>query len=139
MFEMRYARLEDEALYFSFDPHLKKDEFYSKVQDKRIHLLLLDAKPVGILRYNLFWDDIPFLTLIYIVDHERRHGIGKQAISAWEHLMKEKGHQMVMTSTQADEDAQFFYRKLGYIERGSLFLDNTAYEQATELFFIKNL
>jgi hypothetical protein len=53
--------------------------------------------------------------------------------------MREQGHKVIMTSTQVDEDAQHFYRKLGYVDKGCLFLDNTPYEQPQELFMIKVL
>ena len=32
----------------------------------------------------------------------------------WEKDMKSQGYGMLLTSTQVDEDAQHFYRKLGY-------------------------
>jgi hypothetical protein len=44
-----------------------------------------------------------------------------------------------MTSTQIDEEAQHFYRKLGYKERGGLFLDGTPFQQPQEVFMIKIL
>ena len=46
---------------------------------------------------------------------------------------------MVMTSTRVDEQAQHFYRKLDYIERGSLCLDNTPFAQPQEIFLLKVL
>jgi hypothetical protein len=36
--------------------------------------------------------------------------------------MKQMGFKMTMTSTQADEGAQHFYRKLGYKDAGCLLL-----------------
>ena len=53
----------------------------------------------------------------------------------WESEMRSLGFCSMMTSTRADENAQFFYRKLGYKDAGCLFLDS----QPTEIFFIKNL
>lgn len=53
--------------------------------------------------------------------------------------MSELGCKMVMTSTQVDEYAQHFYRRLGYIDRGSLFLDNTPFEQPQEMIMLKIL
>lgn len=53
--------------------------------------------------------------------------------------MSELGYKMVMTSTQVNEDAQHFYRKLGYIDKGAVFLDNTPFEQPQEMFMIKIL
>ena len=37
------------------------------------------------------------------------------------------------------EQAQHFYRKLGYMDRGSLFLDGTPFEQPQEMFMLKVL
>ena len=51
--------------------------------------------------------------------------------------MKSKGHGMVMTSTQTDENAQHFYRKLGYKDSGGLILNISGYEQPMEMFFVK--
>ncbi len=53
--------------------------------------------------------------------------------------MGQLGHKMVITSTQIDEEAQHFYRKLGYIDKGGLFFDNTPFEQPQELFMVKVL
>jgi ribosomal protein S18 acetylase RimI-like enzyme len=57
----------------------------------------------------------------------------------WENEMRELGFKMVMTSTQVDEEAQHFYRKLGYKDRGGLCLDGTPFEQPQEMFMIKML
>lgn len=40
-----------------------------------------------------------------------------------------------MTSTQSDETAQHFYRKLGYVESGSLLFEN----EPLEIIFRKSL
>ncbi len=44
-----------------------------------------------------------------------------------------------MLTTQVNEEAQHFYRKLGYLDRGALFLDNTPFAQPQELFLLKVL
>ena len=63
-----------------------------------------------LLRSNMFWDIVPFITLIHI--KERQRGVGKNVILLWESEMKAKGYNIVMTSTQVDENAQFFIEKL---------------------------
>lgn len=85
----------------------------------------------------MFWDMIPFLTFIYLDEAYRGKGFGKKALMFWEREMKELGHKMLMTSTQVDEEAQHFYRKLGYKDKGSLFLDHTPFDQAQEIFMVK--
>jgi ribosomal protein S18 acetylase RimI-like enzyme len=42
--------------------------------------------------------------------------------------MKQKGYKNVLTSTQSNEDAQHFYRKMGYIEIGGFKYYDNPYE-----------
>ena len=76
---------------------------------------------VGVLRYSLFWQTIPFLDLLYIDEVCRNRGFGMQMMYDWESLMATRGYKYVMTSTQADEDAWKFYEKLGYHKVGGFF------------------
>ena len=139
MFKMRYASEYDIVFWYTLDSHLSENEFALKVRDKRCYVLCDDDKPVGVMRYNLMWDYTPFLTLIFVDESYRGKGYGKQALLAWEAEMYEIGYKMVMTSTQVNEEAQHFYRKLGYYDRGGIFLDGTPSEQPQEMFMIKVL
>jgi ribosomal protein S18 acetylase RimI-like enzyme len=53
--------------------------------------------------------------------------------------MSKQGYKMIMTSTQVNEDAQHFYRKLGYKDCGCLVLDIPGFEQPLEMFMAKAL
>jgi len=130
---------EDKSFWFTLDKHLSEKEFELKIRDKRGYIISDDDKPIGVMRYNLFWDNTPFLTLIYFYEAYRGKGFGKQALLYWENEMREFDYKMVMTSTQVDEQAQHFYRKLGYKDKGCLLLDNTPFEQPQEMFMIKVL
>ena len=57
----------------------------------------------------------------------------------WEHDMKTQGYGMLLTSTQVDENAQHFYRKLGYKDCGGFVVDIPKYEQPMELFLVKGI
>ena len=35
---------------------------------------------IGWLRFNLFWDNIPFLNMLYFLEEYRRKGYGKQLL-----------------------------------------------------------
>ena len=137
--EIRYVTAADKPFWYTLDKHLCEAEFGRKIRDKRGYVISIDDKPIGVMRYNLFWDITPFLTLIYIADAYQNKGYGKQAMLFWENEMHELGYKMVMTSTQVDEQAQHFYRKLGYKDRGSIFLDGTPFEQPQEMIMIKVL
>ena len=54
---------------------------------------------VGVLRYGLFWQSIPFLDLLYIYEAYRNLGFGTQMMQKWESLMATLGYKYVMTST----------------------------------------
>lgn len=139
MFEIQYVTEADKKFWFTLDKHMSEDEFLLKVRDRRGFIVYDGNKPIGVMRYNLFWDNIPFLTLIHFDETYWGKGFGRQAMQFWENKMGELGYKMVMTSTQVDEQAQHFYRKLGYIEKGSLSFDNTVLEQPMEMFLLKNL
>lgn len=139
MFNISYVSENDKSFWYTFDGQLSEGEFQLKTINKRGYIVYDAEKPIGIMRYNLMWDIIPFLTLIYLDEHSRGKGFGKQSILYWENEMRGLGFKMVMTSTRVDEEAQHFYRKLGYLDRGSLFLDNTPIEQAQEMVMIKIL
>lgn len=139
MTEVRYVKLEDQEFWYHLDKHLPKQEFERKVREKRGYVLLSDENPVGLLRYNLFWDNTPFCTMLYIDEDVRNKGYGKMLMEYWEKDMKEQGYDILLTSTQVDEEAQHFYRKLGYKDCGGLLIDIPRHAQPMELFLIKSI
>lgn len=139
MLKVRHVRAEDKVFWYSLDKHLPEDEFEKKVRDGQGYILLDEDDPVGILRYNLFWDNTPFCTLLYIRDDMQKNGCGKHLMKYWEDEMRDKGYKMLLTSTQVDEAAQHFYRKIGYKECGSLIIDCPGLAQPMEMFLSKVL
>jgi ribosomal protein S18 acetylase RimI-like enzyme len=66
--------------------------------------------------------------MIDLLDKYRKKGIGTKLVNYWEEEMKQKGYKNVLTSTQSNEEAQHFYRKMGYFEIGGLKYFNHPYE-----------
>ena len=66
-------------------------------------------------------------------------GFGMQLMERWERDMKSDGYGMVMTSTQVDEQAQHFYRRLGYKDAGGFVVNTPGYEQPMELIMVKSI
>lgn len=137
MTEIRYVQLDDNEFWHRIDEHLPNNEFEKKVRDKQGYILLKDNKPIGLLRFNLFWDNTPFCNMLFVDWIYQRKGFGKALMEYWEADMKSQGYGMLLTSTQVDEEAQHFYRKLGYKDCGGLVIDIPRYEQPMEMFFIK--
>ncbi|MDD2955926.1 MAG: GNAT family N-acetyltransferase [Oscillospiraceae bacterium] len=139
MAAISFVQETDREFWFSLDPHLPPGEFAGKVRDRRGYVLRANGVPAGLLRYHLFWDSIPFCSMLLICREFRGKGFGRELMAFWEADMRSLGYPMVMTSTRADEDAQHFYRRLGYRDSGVLLLDSTPCAQPAELFFTKTL
>lgn len=119
---IRLVELKDKESWYSLDKHLPEAVFDEKVACKQGYVYVEDEKVIGVLRYNLFWDNTPFCTMLFI-----------------DSTYRSKGYGMIMTSTQVDEDAQHFYRKLGYKDCGGFIVDIPGYEQPMEMIMIKKI
>lgn len=139
MIEIRYVQLEDKSFWYQLDRHLPEQAFEGKVRDRQGYVLLVDGEPTGLLRYNLFWDNTPFCNLLFVRESHQRKGLGTLLMTHWEQDMKAQGYGMLLTSTQVDEGAQHFYRKLGYRDCGGFVIDLPAFAQPMELFLIKEI
>lgn len=135
--EIRYATLQDKAGWYVYDSHLAEAIYEEKVRNRQAYVGLEAGRIIGVLRYNLFWDNTPFCTMLFIAQEHRGKGFGKQLMEHWENDIKSQGYGMLMTSTQVDEDAQHFYRKLGYKDRGGFVVDVPGYEQPMEMIMVK--
>ena len=133
--EIRYAKPGDLEMISEYDEHISKEEMKNSIAMKRIILLFIDGEYEGWLRFNLFWDNIPFMNMLFISEEQRGKGYGRDLVEFWEHEMAKQGYKIVMTSTQSDEEAQFFYRRLGYEDRGALLLP----KEPLEIIFYKNV
>ena len=58
--EIRYAQLNDKTEWYKLDRHLPETEFEEKIRTQQGYVLTEDDKVIGVLRYNLFWDNTPF-------------------------------------------------------------------------------
>ncbi len=139
MFSIDYATEKDRVFWRTLDEHISEDELTLKIRDHRCYIIKDCDTPVGVMRYNLFWDLIPFLNLIYFKESYRCKGFGTQAMIHWENEMRHLGHKITMTSTMVEETSQHFYRKLGYKDCGCLIKDFPPYVETMEMFMMKQL
>ncbi len=136
---VRHADASDRDFWFRLDRHMPESLFTSKAQAGQLLLLEIQGRPAAILRWNLFWDNTPFCNLLIVEENEQGKGYGRALMTHWENEMRGRGYDLVMTSTQADETAQHFYRKLGYRDCGGFVLPFPGHEQPTELILAKEL
>jgi len=132
---IKYADKGDFEILNKYEHCINEIELKNSINLKRILVMFNDDVFIGWLRFNLFWDNIPFMNMLYFLEEYRGKGYGKQLINYWEKEMLKSNYKRVLTSTLSNEQAQFFYRKNGYIDCGSLLLPN----EPLEIILLKNL
>ncbi|MCL2593041.1 MAG: GNAT family N-acetyltransferase [Defluviitaleaceae bacterium] len=125
---IRFADNNDYLWLCEHDKYISKKILKNKIDNKEVYVVEINGKITGWLRYNLFWDNIPFMNMIYLLEEFQQMGIGKKLARHWEEEMKQKGYTNILTSTQSNEEAQHFYRKLGYKEIGGFKYFDNPYE-----------
>lgn len=119
---IRYANEHDFHHLKEYDRHIREDELKRSIAAQRVLVMYRRDVFMGWLRFHLFWDEIPFLNMLYLLQEYRGQGHGTRLMRFWEDDMSKHGFQQVLTSTLSSEQAQFFYRKNGYVDCGSLLL-----------------
>ncbi len=126
---MELATLDDLPYITAIDQHVHRDLLIAKINNNEIYIVQTkEDQHVGVLRYNYFWDNTPFMNLLWLDAPYRGKGFGSKAVLLWEQEMVRRSFRLVMTSTLANEEAQHFYRKLGYKDAGCLLLEGEPLE-----------
>jgi GNAT superfamily N-acetyltransferase len=137
-FRIRYAADSDLPYVTKTDKLVSEETIKKKVRDRQVIVCTDGETHLGCLRFGLGWDMFPFLNFIMVNSDLRGKGIGRRLMEFWEEEMKAAGHKLVMTSTDVDEDAQHFYRKLGYRDSGGILFPRELFpDSAMELVLIK--
>ncbi len=126
--EIRLATMKDINTLSFYDKHICKQELENLIRVNRIYVLEKEDNFMGWLRYNLFWDNTPFMNMLYLLEENRGKGLGKNIVVHWEEQMKILGYSNVMTSTASNEYAQHFYNRLGYVAIGGFSSVGEPYE-----------
>ncbi len=128
LIQVEYARETDLPWLADTSHGVTDDALRRRVANQQVVMARLDGSPVGCLRFGCFWDEIPIMYLLFVEGRLRRQGIGTSLVTFWEREMHAAGFKSVMTTTQADESAQHFYRKLGYRDIGGFVLPSEPME-----------
>ncbi|MGN0781801.1 MAG: GNAT family N-acetyltransferase [Christensenellales bacterium] len=125
---IRIAELKDLHFLTHYDKHIPETQLINEIEQRHILIAETDGKNIGWLRFNYFWDNTPFMNMLFMLSEYRGNKHGTNLIAFWEEQMKLSGFHSVMTSTQSNEYAQHFYYKLGYRAIGGFLRDNEPYE-----------
>ncbi|MNQ98005.1 Acetyltransferase (GNAT) family protein [compost metagenome] len=117
------------------EKHIPSETLLDKINHRQILIAEIEGREIAYLRFGYFWDNIPFMNLLFVEDNYRKQGVGKRLVDYWESEMCKLGHSLVLTSTLSNEDAQYFYRKLDYLDAGGFTLPG----EALEIILLKEL
>lgn len=134
--KIRLAQENDKPGILPYDRHIPLAGMEECIRNHRLYVLCAGEQIVGVLRYSLFWQTIPFLDFLYIHEEYRKKGYGRQMMAHWESELRSMTYRYGMLSTQENETAKYFYEKLGYRRVGAFLPPE---QEADEIMYVKEL
>ena len=125
---IRLAQTNDIPFLSAEDPHITVAIMQQKITMGEVLIALADHEPIGYLRWGWFWDNTPYMNMLFVLQLWRGKGVATRLIAHWETLMQEGGAEFVLTSTLSNETSQLLYRKCGYQDIGGFALPNEPLE-----------
>ena len=141
---IRFARRDD--LDFAYqDGYIRGEVLRRKIEAQtlnsdRIEDIVIaewNGERVGYVRLEYLWSIVPYISLIQVLPEYRRQGIGKALLRFIETFLRDAGHEVLYSSSQADEpEPQAWHRYVGFEECGFITGIN---DGIGEVFFRKSL
>lgn len=135
---VRFARPADRDWCATQDPHISPELLAHKIAAGEVVVAEREGRPVGYLRLEYLWATLPFISLIRVLEEERRQGVGRAILAFLEAALRGRGHDLLLSSSQVDEPPpQAWHRAVGFEECGILAGVNRG--GVGEVFFRKRL
>ncbi|MFW9793309.1 MAG: GNAT family N-acetyltransferase [Candidatus Thorarchaeota archaeon] len=116
---VRFAGPEDLEWCVVEDDHVTEQVIRHKIVQNEIVIAELDGQPIGYLRLEYLWSNIPYIGLVFVIELYRHEGIGNKILAFVEDYLKSRGHDQLYSSSQANEpEPQAWHRSVGFVECG---------------------
>jgi len=137
--EVRFANQVDLDGCIALDhPTMSAEVIKRKIEQREIIVAEKAGRLVGYLRIEYLWSIVPYIALIWVVEDQRREGIGRAMLRYLENVLREQGHTALYSSSQANEpEPQAWHRHVGFEECG--FIAGINEGGIGEIFFRKSL
>jgi N-acetylglutamate synthase-like GNAT family acetyltransferase len=90
-----------------------------KIEQEEVIVAERNGKLIGYMRLEYLWSLIPYIALISITPEYRRRGVGKAILRFTEAFLRDRGHNALYSSSQANEpEPQTWHRHVGFEECG---------------------
>jgi GNAT superfamily N-acetyltransferase len=137
MVHVRYAE-RDDIEFVGQDGYIPAETLARKIEAAEVVIAESGGIPVGYARLEYLWSRLPYIALIRVRHEHQRQGVGRALLSFLERQLRDAGHGVLMSSSQADEpEAQRWHRSMGFRECGRLRGINAG--EVDEIFFRKEL
>lgn len=137
MISVRYAAPRD-IDFVAQDGYVPVATIERKIDASEVVVAELDSLPVGYLRLEYLWSKLPYIGLIRVLPAARRRGVGRALLRFLEMELREAGHRVLLSSSEAGEpEPQAWHRHMGFVECGRLEAINEG--GVDEIFFRKEL
>jgi ribosomal protein S18 acetylase RimI-like enzyme len=109
-----------------------------KIAVSEMVIAALTGQRVGFLRLEYLWSTLPYIAMIRVIEAHRQQGIGRALLVFLASYLRDQGHSVLLSSSQADEPPpQAWHRHMGFEECGILSGINAG--GVGEVFFRKTL
>ncbi len=81
--KIRFAVKSDIEILSTYDKHIRITELESSVSLRRVIVAEDNGTFFGWLRWNMFWDNTPFMNMLFILDRYRSCGYGRKMVAYW--------------------------------------------------------
>lgn len=116
---VRFAGPEDLEWCVVEDSYVTEQVIRNKIVNDEIIIAELDEQPIGYLRLEYLWSNVPYIGLIFVIKLYHHEGIGRKILSFVEDYLRSRGHNQLFSSSQANEpEPQAWHRSVGFAESG---------------------
>lgn len=131
---IRFANEADIPQLKRLDSWTKDSMWRRKIFGQEVIVLEIENKFVGLIRYDVLWSTVPFLSLIYIAESQRGKGYSHQLLEFLKQALRDVGYIALLSSSQTDEpEAQNWHRHMGFKSNG--IIENIADDDVGEIVF----
>src|SRR5258707_15128969 len=101
--DVRFAMPDDSDWCVAHDAAAPAEAVRRKIPLEEIAVVEIGGQRVGYLRLEYLWARLPHIGLIWGEKRHRRQGIGRALLEFIEQTLRQRGHQQLLRSAQADE------------------------------------
>src|SRR5688572_26884365 len=97
---IRFANEEDIPELKQLDAWTKESMWLRKIFGREVIVLEVENKIVGLIRYDVLWSTVPFLSLIFIEESHRGNGYSHEMFEFLKQSLRDEGYIALLSSSQ---------------------------------------